>query len=96
MGRYTSEFKEEACKLATEPDSNPASAAKRLGIPEMTLRVWLEKRGLLARQQREVPGTDDPAVLKIQIRELQKKLRDAQIDNEILKKATAFFARESK
>ena len=40
----------------------------------------------------EVPQSDDPKVLKAQIRELEAKLRRAEMEREILKKATAYFA----
>ena len=36
--------------------------------------------------------SDDPKVLQAQIRELSRRLREAEIDKEILKKATAYFA----
>ena len=41
----------------------------------------------------KVPETDDPNALKAQIRQLQEQLRESQVDNEILKKAAAYFAR---
>jgi transposase len=93
--RYTPEFKEEACKLAVDPLTGPTRAAKKLGIPEGTLRLWMQNRGLL--QPRPVappPDSDDPAVLKEQIRQLREQLRQSEIDKDILKKAAAYFARE--
>lgn len=87
--RYSRQFKEEACRLACEPDVGPALAAERLGVHENTLRFWLQQRGKLQVQQM----TDDPAALKAQIKELQKQLAQSQIDQEILKKAAAYFAR---
>jgi transposase len=92
--RYSKEFKDEACKMASDPACGPSQAAQRLGIPEATVRLWLKERGLILPRVAHVPETDDPALLKSQIRELQKKLRDAEIDNEILKKATAYFAKK--
>lgn len=93
--RYTKEFKEQACKLGADESVGPGRAAKRLGIPEATLRLWMKERGLLdPRVSRQVPETDDPVLLKEQIRLLQKQLAESEIDKEILKKAAAFFARE--
>jgi len=93
--RYTPEFKNEACKLACDPLCGPGRAAKKLGIPEATLRAWMQDRGLLEpRPVAPVPDSDDPKVLKDQIRDLREQLRQAEIDKEIFKKAAAYFARE--
>ena len=92
--RYTREFKEAACKLGADPACGPGQAAKRLGIPETTLRLWMNERGLFEDSPMpKVPETDDPNALKAQIRQLQEQLRESQVDNEILKKAAAYFAR---
>jgi transposase len=94
--RYTREFKDEACKLGSDPLTGPLNAAKRLGIPQMTLRSWMKQRGLLdPRISKQMPESDDPKMLKEQIRQLQKQLAESETDKEILKKAVAFFARES-
>lgn len=93
--RYTSEFKDEACKLGSDPEVGPARAAKRLGMPEATLRLWMKERGLLdPRVSKQAPETDDPRVLKERILLLQRQLEESEKDKEILKKAAAFFARE--
>jgi transposase len=95
--RYTREFKDEACKLGTDPLCGPGRAAKKLGMPEATLRMWMKDRGLLeTRPVGQVPDSDDPDVLKQQIRDLREQLRQSEIDKEILKKAAAFFAREQR
>jgi transposase len=93
--RYTREFKDEACKLGVDPLTGPGRAAKKLGVPEGTLRLWMQNRGLL--QPRPVapqPDSDDPVVLREQIRQLHEQLRQSEIDKDILKKAAASFARE--
>jgi transposase len=92
--RYSKQFKDEACMLGADPQVGPYQAALRLGVPEATLRLWMKERGLVPPRGVQVPETDDPAALKAQIRQLQKELRDAQLDNDILKKATAYFARK--
>ena len=93
--RYTREFKEQACQLGTDPLCGPERAAKKLGMPPATLRMWMKDRGLLeARPVAQGCDSDDPEVLKQQIRELREQLRQSEIDKEILKKAAAFFARE--
>jgi transposase len=88
--RYARELKEEACALVISQGYDPANAGRQLGIPEMTLRSWLAKRNW--KGVRSMPESDDPKVLKARIRELEAKLRRAEMEREILKKATAYFA----
>jgi len=91
--RYARELKEQACALVISEGYTPANAGKQLGIPEMTLRLWLTKRNWKGvRSMPDVPESDDPKVLKVRIRELEARLRRAEMEREILKKATAYFA----
>jgi transposase-like protein len=61
----------------------------------MTLRSWLAARGWRGPQQAAAPeASDDPKVLKAHIRDLARKLQQAEMEKEILKKATAFFANQ--
>ena len=93
---YTTAFKDDACRLVSEDGQAPAVAARKLGVAEMTLRSWLSARGWRGPQQRQSPeASDDPKVLKAHIRDLSKKLARAEMEKEILKKATAFFASQS-
>ena len=93
---YTTLFKDEACTLVTDDGQAPATAARKLGVAEMTLRSWLTARGWRGPQQRQAPeASDDPKVLKAHIRDLAKKLAQSEMEKEILKKATAFFASQS-
>lgn len=98
---YSEQFKEQACRLVTEQGYKPAKAAKSLGIPESTLVYWLRFRGPADQPaaMREHPtargnagAPADPAAMEIQIKELQAKVRRLEMEKEILKKATAFFA----
>ena len=95
--RYTTAFKDEACKLVTQQSYEVATAAKQLGVAEQTLRYWLVQRGWegpkpLGLEQQE---SDDPAYLKARVRELEQRLRRAEMEREILKKATAYFATQN-
>lgn len=93
---YTTGFKDDACKLVTDDGHAPAVAARKLGVAEMTLRSWLTARGWRGPQQRQAPdASDDPKVLKAHIRDLAKKLAQSEMEKEILKKATAFFASQN-
>jgi transposase len=94
---YTKEFKDEACKLVMEKGQETASTARDLGVAEQTLRYWLIERGWKGPPQEVLPKevSDDPVFLKARIRELEKQLRKAEMEREILKKATAYFAGQS-
>jgi transposase len=88
--RYARELKDQACGLVISEGYDPARAARELGIPEMTLRGWLGKRNW--KGVRAMPESDDPKVLKARIRELESRLKVAEMQRDILKKATAYFA----
>jgi len=93
---YTTAFKDDACKLVIDEGYAPAVAARKLGVAEMTLRSWLAARAWRGPQQRQAPdASDDPKVLKAHIRDLAKKLAQAEMEKDILKKATAFFASQN-
>ena len=92
---YTPEFKEQACGLVSQQGYSVARAASELGLPGSTLEYWLKRRGYRgAIARHEPPDSDDPQVLKARVRELEQRLRRAEMEKDILKKATAFFAQE--
>jgi transposase len=92
MGRYSRAFKEEAMKLVTEQGYTPAEAARKLGIPDTSYETWLKKAGWV-RPKSKLP--EDPKLLQAQLRDAQAQLKELRLENEILKKATAYFARQS-
>ena len=92
MGRYSRQFKQEAIKLVTEQGYKPAEAARKLGIPDSTYGKWIDACGWTRPQ---VQLSEDPKVLQVQLREAQGRLKELEVENEILKKATAYFARQS-
>ena len=91
---FTEEFKKEAIKLVTEQGLNVAQAGRQLAIDPKSIRAWI------ARAERgELKATLGAAKLTAdqqRIRELERELAIAKMERDILKKATAFFARESK
>ena|SRR5208282_607009 len=95
--RYTLAFKDEACKLVTEQKYEIAIAGKQLGISEQTLRYWLVQRGWAGPKpvDLEQEQCDDPKYLKTRIRDLEQRLRRTEMEREILKKATAYFANQN-
>ena len=93
---FTREFKIEAVKLVTEKGLSIAEAARSLGLHENLLRLWkksLEKE--LQGDQPVFPGHGNRPALEQQIHELRLENRRLQMERDILKKATALFAKEA-
>jgi transposase len=87
---YPAEFKQEAVALVIEQDYSIVQAAASLGVTDKLLCNWLAKHKKQA--QGDVLSGDERAEL-IQLRKDNKRLH---MDREILKKASAFFAKEMK
>jgi transposase len=92
--KYTLEFRAEAVKLVLEQGMTLEEAADRLALPKGTLSNWViaAKRG---DGQPAAPGSRSVPELEAEVARLRKELANANIEVEILKKATAYFARES-
>jgi transposase len=89
---YTRQFREQAVKLVIE-GQEPTRTARELGMPHSTLMLWLKNAGWRKPEPDGAPViSEDPAVLRAQIRELQRQLKRAEMEKDILKKATAYFA----
>ena len=91
---FTEEFKLEAIKLVTEQGLSIAEAGRKLDVATKSLRTWMEQqeRGKLRASLGASKLTPDQQ----RIRELERELAIAKMERDILKKATAFFAKESK
>lgn len=90
---FTAEFKVEAVKLITEKGKSVGEAAPSLGLHENLLRSW--KRALQAKPEQPFPGNGNPPALEDELRRLRADNKRLQMERDILKKATAFFAREA-
>jgi transposase len=89
--KYSKDFKLQAAKLVTEHGYSYDLAAKRLGTTGWSIRNWVQKfqqTGELLSRKEAQPKIDE-------IRELRKENARLKMENEILKKAAAYFARES-
>jgi transposase len=89
---YTREFKVEAVKLVTEKGYSVAEAARTLDIGETLLRSWkvaFEKEG-----EQAFPGNGNLPAIQEELRQLKAQNKRLQMECDILKKATAYFARE--
>jgi transposase len=95
--RHNKSFREQACKLVTEQGHSVSEAARELGIPRMTLWNWLTENGerSLSSQEQERRVGEDPAAMRIRIKELEQRVHQLEMEKQILKKAAAFFAQES-
>jgi len=94
QGRYTKEFREEAVKLVTEDKLSFLEASRRLSLPPSTLANWVKqfKAGKLG----EVGKTYRPLTeIEIDLARTKKELAEVRMERDILKKAAAYFARES-
>ena len=90
---YTAEFKVAAVKLIAEQGYSLREAARNLGVSEKQLRKW--KRDLEEQGQQAFPGKGNLPPVQEEIRRLKEENQRLRMERDILKKATAFFARES-
>ena len=94
QGRYTKEFREEAVKLVTEEKLSLPEAARRLSLSPSTLGNWLRasKEGRLG----GVGKTLRPLTqIEMELAKTKKELIVVKMERDILKKAAAYFAKES-
>jgi transposase len=90
---YTREFKVEAVKLITEKGYSVAEAARSLDVGETLLRSW--KQALEQGGDRAFPGHGNLPAVEEELRQLRAENKRLQMERDILKKATAFFAKEA-
>lgn len=87
--KYTKEFKAEAVRLVEGEGQRTAEVARRLGINANMLNRWCRERERAERESEDTAASDE------EVRALRRRVRELEQEREILKKATAFFARES-
>ena len=90
---FSTEFKQEAIQLVTKQGLSAAEAAGRLGIDTNLLRKWKqahEQQGLVVASPRQ------PSALEAENARLRAENERLRMEREILKKATAFFVKESR
>jgi len=93
-GRYTKEFREEAVKLITEGGLKIPEVGRRLSLAPSTIAYWVKahKAGKL----REVGKTHKPLTeIEMELARTKRELAEVKMERDILKKATAYFAKES-
>jgi transposase len=91
--RFSREFKLEAVRLATTGDRSVAQVARELGIRADMLHKWERETGA---KSDAFPGNGNLSAQEAEIRRLRHELATVREKRDILKKATAFFAKESR
>jgi transposase-like protein len=96
--QYTREFKLEAVRLVTSGEKGLNQVARQLGIRPDMLRQWKRQaQGEPTRPAADVfPGHGQRTSQDEEIRRLKREVAQLREEREILKKAAAFFARESR
>jgi len=87
--RYTEEFKAEAVKQVVDRGHSTAAVAVRLGINKHTLYDWVRRR--IGSGGSGLAEADDP----VELRRLRAELKRVTEERDILKKAAAYFAKQS-
>jgi transposase-like protein len=87
---FSPEFKDEAVKMVIETSRPIARVAKELGINEGTLGNWVSV------YRREHAGEEPPLAVneRVRLRELERETRELKMENDFLKKAAAYFAKD--
>lgn len=93
--KYTKDYREQAVKLVIEHHQTIPQAARQLAMSAKTLMNWVHqvRHGKWARvDDYRRPVTD----LESEVSKLKRELAEARMERDVLKKATAYFAKESR
>jgi len=87
---FSREYREEAAKLVIETGRPIAQVAKELGVGEVSLGKWVKD------YRASHGGEESPLDVseRARLRELEREARDLRLENEFLKKAAAYFAKD--
>jgi transposase len=88
--RYPAEFKAQAVKRVTNRGHGVVEVAKRLGISDKSLCLWVR----LSKEQQGV-GSGETAVMRVEIARVKAELKRANEERDILKKAATYFVKPS-
>lgn len=92
QGRFTESFKRDAVRLVTHERYSFKAAPQAVGVSDNSLRKWHKQYAPHLQ-----PCTEDATAEQLQSENnhLRKQLRQAEMERDILKKATAYFASQS-
>lgn len=94
-GIYTPEFREQAVRLHEVEGLTAPEVAKRLSLPLGTLKNWIyaARKGTLG----EVGMNQKPLTeLELELARVKRELAEVKMERDLLKKAAAYFAKESR
>ena len=89
---FTPEFKAEVVELVRQPGNTAGSVARDLNLTETAVRAWVKQADL--DHGRRSDGLTSEQLSEMA--QLRKELREAREERDILKRAVAFFARETR
>ncbi len=89
---FSKEFKRDAVQLVVVEGYSHAAAARAVGVAYGTFRTWYDK---YAPEPEPCGPQATVEQLQAEVKRLRSELRQAELEREILKKATAYFAKES-
>ncbi len=90
---FRAEFKRESAQLVVDQNYTVADAASAMDVGLSTMTRWVKQ--LRDERQGKTPKASPITPEQIEIRELRKKLQRIEMENEILKKATALLMSDS-
>jgi transposase len=90
---FTQEFRDEAVRLAQTSGRSRREVAADLGIGLSTLRNWIDRR---RERQMDEPPSDRQEDMAAELKRLWRENEVLRQEREILKRATAFFAKEGR
>lgn len=91
---YTAEFKLQAVNMITDQHLSVAEVARRLGVPAKRLHEW--KKAVREHGAGAFPGAGHLTPQEDELRRLRAEVKRLEMERDILKKATAFFAAQTK
>lgn len=89
---FTPEFKAEVVELVRQPGNTAGSVARDLSLTETAVRSWVKQADIDTGRRSDGLTSDERA----EMARLRKDLREAREERDILKRAVAFFARETR
>ncbi|MFD7169919.1 transposase [Streptomyces violascens] len=90
--KYTPEFREESVRIVLSSSKTISEVGRELGMNPETLRGWVKKH-----KARQEPAPDAELTFseRARLKELERRIREVEMENAFLKKAAAYFARDS-
>ena len=92
--RYSKEFRIEAVKMVVEGGTSPYEASRQLSLPKSTIENWV--RAFKAGKLDAIGGNQRPLTdIEEELARVKRELAWVKTERDILKKAAAYFAKES-